>query len=234
MRGPVYYAILFALLGALVVVLVLLIRKRRRDDAVIRAYQEKMDKLRAERQAEEERKQPNWRFYEEPREEQHIPKYAAGDDMDRLNRNRSYQRESYGPLALAGLGLLCATVFFLHSTSGTPTPTVTQPSTEKVFNGPQTTDKLSMEILSTETNQSRTKVYVTLGYENLSTVSCYNIVTTVTLLYDGTAVDTVEHTLSTVPGGTTTEEIVTLTIPTEHQNDAYRVNAHVQYKWKIT
>lgn len=105
MSSPVYYAILIALLAILVVVLVLLIRKRKRDNEAIRAYQEYMDKLRAQRKAEEEKKKTYYSTYNE-REQQatkwrhgrtyidddrDIPKYAAGDDMDRLNRpSRNY------------------------------------------------------------------------------------------------------------------------------------------------
>ena len=100
MRSPVYYAILIALLIALVVILVLLIRKRKREDELIRAYQEKMDRLRAERKAEEEKKKTHYSTYNEKEQkvtkwrngrqyiddDRHIPKYAAGDDMDRLQR----------------------------------------------------------------------------------------------------------------------------------------------------
>lgn len=110
MKGPLYYAILLALLGALVAVLVLLIRKRKREDELIRAYQEKMDKLRAERQAEEEKKKTHYSTYNEvePKvikwrhgreyiddDRPYIPRYAAGDEMDRLKRpTRDYFGDS--------------------------------------------------------------------------------------------------------------------------------------------
>lgn len=105
MGTPAYYIALGILLVTLVIVLVLLIRKRKREDELIRAYQERMDRLRAERKAEEEKKKTHYSTYNEKEQkvtkwrhgrqyiddERNIPKYAAGDDMDRLNRpNRNY------------------------------------------------------------------------------------------------------------------------------------------------
>ena len=100
MRSPVYYAVLISLLIVLAIILVLLIRKRKHEDELIRAYQEKMDKLRAERKAEEAKKKTHYSTYNEKEQkvtkwrhgrqyiddDRHIPKYAAGDDMDRLQR----------------------------------------------------------------------------------------------------------------------------------------------------
>lgn len=238
MTGPVYYLILIALVSALVTVLVLLIRKRRRNEEIIRAYQEQMDKLRAERRAEEERKKTHYSTYNEAEqqatkwrhgrtyidEETNIPKYAAGDDMDRLRRE--YQQESYGPIIMAGLALMCALGIFLYSSSRAPaTP-------GKVFNGPQNSDKLAMQIVSTETNQTGTKAYVTLHYENLTAVLCYEIETTVDLICDGRVVDTVELTIPSIPGTAQTEEIVTLDIPEAYQGTNYKVQAKVNYKHK--
>lgn len=97
MTGPVYYIVLTALLGALVVALALLIRKRKREDEVIRTYQEKMDKLRAERKPKPEPEPVKWRHGREYIDDDrpYIPRYAAGDEMDRLKRpTRDYFGDS--------------------------------------------------------------------------------------------------------------------------------------------
>ena len=100
MSSPVYYAVLIALLATLMVVLVLLIRKHRRENENMKRYMEQMEKLRAERRAEEEKKKTHYSTYNEAEQpvtkwrhgrtyiddDRDIPKYAAGDDMDRLKR----------------------------------------------------------------------------------------------------------------------------------------------------
>lgn len=248
MGTPVYYVILGALLAVLVITLAYLIRKRKHEEEQIRAYQEKMDKLRAKRKAEEEKKQPNWRFWTEENQyttyneaeqhstkwrhgrtyvddDRHTPKYAAGDDMDRLNRNQGTSDSSNTPFVIALIAVICATAIFATSTSGGTTPTTAQQNNA---------EKLAFEIVSAEPNQDRTKLYVTLHYKNQSINTCYNIITTVNMDVDGTTVNTKQHTIASLPGGTETEEIVTLTIPGEYQFDAYYVSAKFKCKWKAT
>ena len=128
MRNPIYYAILIALLIALVVILVFLIRKRRHEDELIQAYQERMDKLRAERKAEAEKKRTHYTTYNETEQkttkwrhgrtyiddDRHIPKYAAGDDMDRLHRPEPDRKGDL--LYIAGLlvVLFCIAYIYFH------------------------------------------------------------------------------------------------------------------------
>ena len=105
MKSPVYYIVLITLLVILIVILVLLIRKRKREEENMRIYMERMEKLRAERKAEEEKKKTHYTTYNETEQratkwrhgrtyiddDREIPKYAAGDDMDRLRRpTRNY------------------------------------------------------------------------------------------------------------------------------------------------
>ena len=56
-----------------------------RDNRVMNEYNAKMDRLRKERKWEETEKQRKIRG-----EEKGAPKYAAGDEMDRINRNAWY------------------------------------------------------------------------------------------------------------------------------------------------
>lgn len=247
MSNPVYYAILIALLTILVVVLVLLIRKRKQDEEAMRTYQEYLDKLRAERQAEEAKKQPNWRFWNEENQystyneaerqstkwrhgkiyvdDDYIPKYAAGDDMDRLNRNQNTDKTSNTPFIIATIAVICATAIFATSDAKKTISTTDQPNNS---------EKLAFEIVSAEPNQDRTKLYVTLHYKNESINTCYNIVTTVNMDVDGTTINEERHTIASLPGGMETEEIVTLAIPTEYQYHAYYVTAKFKCKWKTT
>lgn len=259
MGTPIYYVVLGALLAVLIITLIFLIRKRKHEEEQIRAYQEKMDKLRAERQAEEAKKQPNWRFWSEENQystyneaeqkskkwrhgktymddDGYIPKYAAGDDMDSLRRNQNTNNKpnSYLTVFLIALSVISIIGTIISYIPSNLIPTNLQTNISQIFTKPTNTDKLNMQIVSTEPNQERTKVYVTLHYKNESINTCYNIVTTITLTYDDVTADTVEHTITTIPGGTETEEIITLNIPEEYKNAAYYVNAKTKYKWKIT
>jgi len=256
MGSPLYYVILGALLAVLVITLIYLIRKRKREEEQIKAYQEKMDKLRAERQAEEVKKQPNWRFWSEENQytnyneaeqqskkwrygktyvddDGYIPKYAAGDDMDRLNREKEYPSNDipYLPIILAAIGLISVIAFV---STGKNDLVVKQPNMSQQITHPETTEKLSVELLSAEENPDRTKVYVTVRYKNESMNTCYDIVTTLTLTYGDIIADSVKHTAAALPGGMDSEEIITLSIPEEYRNAAYYVNANTKYKWKIT
>ena len=236
MGTPAYYIALGILLVALVVVLVLLIRKRKRDNEAIKAYQKRMDKLRAERKAEEEKKKTHYTTYNEKErpvtkwrhgrtyvdDNRHIPKYAAGDDMDRLKREQKTENTSYTPFILSAVALICAAAIFATSQTKIKSPTIANPS-----------EKLNVEIVSADPNQEYTKLYVTLHYENESINTCYNIVTTINLTVNDMIVNTEEHTIATMPGGTKTEEVVTIDIPTEYQNHASRVEIKTKYKWKV-
>lgn len=246
MGTPLYYFILGVLLAVLVAVLVLLIRKRKREEENYRFYMEKMEKLRAEQKAEEEKKQPNWRFWNEENQystyneaernstkwrhgrtyvddNRHAPKYAAGDDMDRLKRERNTEETSYTPFILSAVALICAVAIFAISQTGTKLPTITQANP---------VEKLNVKIVSADPNQEYTKLYVTLHYENESINTCYNIVTTINLTVNDMIVNTEEHTIVTMPGGTETEEVVTIDIPNEYQYHASRVEIKTKYKWK--
>ena len=128
MKSPVYYAVLITLLIVLVIILVLLIRKRKREEKLIRDYQEKMDKLRAERRAEEERKKTHYSTYNEEEQQvtkwrhgrkyidddRHIPKYAAGDDMDKLQRPKPDMKGDLIYIAALMAIIGCITVLYLN------------------------------------------------------------------------------------------------------------------------
>ena len=128
MKSPLYYAVLIALLIVLIVILFLLIRKRKREEKAIQEYQERMDKLRAERKAEAEKKQTHYTTYNETEhqsikwrhgrtyidETRHMPKFAAGDDMDKLHRPEPDRKGDL--LYIAGLlvVLFCIAYIYFH------------------------------------------------------------------------------------------------------------------------
>jgi len=246
-KSPVYYIVLITLLVILIVILVLLIRKRKREEENMRIYMERMEKLRAERKAEEEKKKTHYTTYNEAEQQpkkwrhgktytdddEYIPKYAAGDDMDRLNREKEYPSNDipYLPIILAAIGLISVIAFV---STGKNDLVVKQPNMSQQITHPETTEKLSVELLSAEENPDRTKVYVTVRYKNESMNTCYDIVTTLTLTYGDIIADSVKHTAAALPGGMDSEEIITLSIPEEYRNAAYYVNANTKYKWKIT
>lgn len=100
MRNPEYYALMGTLLTVLIIILINLIRERKRDEENIRRYMESMEQLRAERKAEQEKKRPR-------NKAQDAPKYAAGDDMDRLNRTKRNNDSSAIYLSIVIAILIC-------------------------------------------------------------------------------------------------------------------------------
>lgn len=104
--SPAYYIVMFVILVALIVLLVCMVVKRRKEDKIVREYMQKMDELRKLKQETEARSKNEYRTYREKkeadrmapanpqketyyttyneREEEYIPRYAAGDDMDKI------------------------------------------------------------------------------------------------------------------------------------------------------
>jgi len=237
--SPVYYAILIALLAALIIVLVLLIRKRKRENENIKRYMEQMEKLRAERRAEGEKKKTHYSTYNEAEQpvtkwrhgrtyvddNRQAPKYAAGDDMDSLRRERNAEETSYTPFILSAVALICAIAIFTGSQNGIKLPSI---STEN------TAEKLNVDITSATYINQNTSILVALKFKNESINTCYNIVTTVNLTVENEVINSEKHTIAAIPGGIEKNETISIAIPEEYQDDSITVNFKSKYSWKNT
>lgn len=119
------------------------------------------------------------------------PRYAAGDDMDRINRNaytvKFNHKHSKAP-AITGISLFCLiiilTIFQLPNQKNqeiTHYPNTTVPSTlvpvQSIPSG-----EIELHIISTEFSRDLTKIFVTYEYVNNSEIDIYSIVPTVNIL----------------------------------------------------
>ena len=89
--------IMLSAAAVLIIASVILLVRKILDDAhdnrVMAEYQREMDEKRKEKAKAAEKKKTYYTTYNE-REDPYIPKYAAGDDMDKINRNA---REFFQP-----------------------------------------------------------------------------------------------------------------------------------------
>lgn len=176
---------------------------------------------------------------------EHIPKYAAGDDMDQINRKAyalwSEKKPPLIPIPLVVL-LISAVIFItpLSSRSKTVTqqpglsPAPSQPSTSITAPEPIVipAGKLQAELNSAEFNSDRSKIFITYTYSNESNTSFYSVVTTIDLQDENDVVlqskiaDTID---SIIP--TETKEITTsITIDPENIGKIRRVEIHTKYQ----
>lgn len=182
--------------------------------------------------------------YQQPLSE-HIPKYAAGDDMDQINRKayalwsekKSSTKEV--PIIIIGTLVLCGILLSeFNKTKTTPqsplSPAPTQPSTSVTTSEPIMIPdgKLQAELNSAEFNSDRTKIFITYTYSNESNTSFYSVVTTIDLQDENDVVlqskiaDTID---SIIP--TETKEITTsITIDPENIGKIRRVEIHTKYQ----
>jgi len=205
---PAYYIVLTIILVVLIVLLVRKIIQRRKEDKIFREYMAKMDELRKLKNETEANSKNQYRTYREKkeaerrapanpqretyyttyneREEKIIPKYAAGDDMDRINRHATIpdriipDKILYIATAIAVVLLLVngKPLFSLRNDT-TPIPKISQqiPVTENA----QQTQKLNSSFVKQEWTKNGAELLITVKHENLSNAPCYNIASTYTL-----------------------------------------------------
>jgi len=178
----------------------------------------------------------------------HIPKYAAGDDMDRINRNAyalwSEKTFSFKELPIIFVGILVLIGVFmseLHQAKPVTPPTApsaptrpspVQPTIPATVPAPTETEKLQAEINSADFSTDYSKVYVTYTYSNNTNSSFYSIVTTINLEDEnGTVLQSkIADTIDVINAKDSKEITVSLTIEPENIGKVKRVKIYPTYQ----
>lgn len=175
---------------------------------------------------------------------EHIPKYAAGDDMDQINR-KAYALWSEKKPPLIPIPLAIFIIFLLifiaplskrdKTTPPQPTlsPTPAQPSTSVTAPEPIIipTGKLQAELNSAEFNSDGSKIFVTYTYLNESNTSFYSIVTTIDLQDEDDVVlqSKIADTIGSIKPTETKEITTSITIDPENIGKVRRIELHTNY-----
>lgn len=131
----------------------------------------------------------------QPSTESHTPKYAAGDEMDRINRSAYiYTGKKKHPAISILLGILILLAIILYPKSKT---TIIQPSPEKQLPTPSMTNSIkthieasptdtqgkepTIEIKSTDYSQDLSKIFITLDIANQNDINFYSLTITLKL-----------------------------------------------------
>jgi len=183
----------------------------------------------------------------EPRHQQasadYIPKYAAGDDMDRINRKASTlgteKKPSLIPIPLAII-IIFAVLFLAPlsnrnrtiPTQTTPPPSPTHPSIPVTVPVPTETGKLQIELNSADFSNDHSKIFVTYTYTNDTNSNFYSIITTIDLEDEN---DTViqrktADTVDVVNANDSKEITVPVIIEPENIGKVKRVMIHTTYQ----
>lgn len=181
----------------------------------------------------------------QPPANEHIPKYAAGDDMDQINR-KAYALWSEKKPSLIPIPLAIFVVFvlvFIAPLSKRDNPTTPQPNLSPAPAQPSTsttapesitipTGKLQVELNSAEFNNDYSKIFVTYTYSNESNTRFYSIVTTIDLEDEDNVViqSKIADTIDSVKPTEVKEITIPITIEPENIGKVRRVEIHTNYQ----
>lgn len=180
----------------------------------------------------------------QPPPSEHIPKYAAGDDMDQINRKayalwsekKSSAKEI--PIIILGTLVLCGILLSeFNKTKTTPqsplSPAPSQPSASVTAPEPIVipAGKLQAELNSAEFNSDGSKIFVTYTYSNESNTSFYSIVTTIELQDENDVIlqSKIADTISSIRPTETKEITTSITISPENIGKVRRVELRTNY-----
>lgn len=180
----------------------------------------------------------------QPPPSEHIPKYAAGDDMDQINRKayalwsekKSSAKEI--PIIILGILVLCGILLSeFNKTKTTPqsplSPAPSQPSASVTAPEPIVipAGKLQAELNSAEFNSDGSKIFVTYTYSNESNISFYSIVTTIELQDENDVIlqSKIADTISSIRPTETKEITTSITINPENIGKVRRVELRTNY-----
>ncbi len=169
--------------------------------------------------------------YQEPVSQR--PRYAAGDDMDRINRNaRSVEfggRRSGAPtiIGIIIVGLLLLTMVPKLKSGATPGAI---PATAPAQLAPAGT--VDMKVISADFSGDLSKLFVTYRYTNNSDRDVRSLVPTINLLdAEGNTIQTMEaDTVDRIAKGETKEIISSIDIQPDNLGKISQVEIHTSYR----
>lgn len=150
----------------------------------------------------------------------HIPRYAAGDDMDQINRKattiHNYNRYTLSEILSISASILILTlvaiakIFGDGETRSLPHSTAPSLPSQPVIDNvtptpPPIAGKLETALISAEFNSDNSKIFVTYSYKNQSNQNFYSINSTIQLVEE-TGVIVLSQKTDTVEKLTTDEE----------------------------
>lgn len=174
---------------------------------------------------------------------EHIPKYAAGDDMDQINRKAyALWSEKKPPLIPIPLAIFVVFLLVFIAPLSKRDKTATQPSLSPAPSQPSASvtapepiiipaGKLQAELNSAEFNSNGSKIFVTYTYSNESNTSFYSIVTTIELQDENDAVlqSKIADTIDNIKPTETKEITTSITIDPENIGKVRRVELRTNY-----
>lgn len=169
-----------------------------------------------------------------PFPEKHTPKYAAGDEMDRINKSYYTQPHKRKFSSIPGIVFLIVAVVALFAYRTKINSKILHPNSPSntAFTSSSADNELELQLKS-DYSSDRSKIYVTCTYNNQGIRSFFSLRTRIDLLGEN------DHTLQSV----TTDEInrigpkeikeITTAIEIEPQNSGKikRISGHVEYQY---
>ncbi len=163
----------------------------------------------------------------------HVPRYAAGDEMDRINRRAQYvQFQKTQPIIpiLTALTLVVILIVALSSKINPWISAKTQVTAPTII----TNQKLQMELKSADFSSDQSRVYVTCTYTNDTNISFYSIITTIDLKDENGK--TIQRKMADTIGRIKPEEAEEITtliaIDSENIGKVRRVEAYANYEYQ--
>jgi len=165
----------------------------------------------------------------------HKPRYAAGDDMDRINRNaytvEIENKRSDAPTIIIAIifGLLLVVGPKIIKSFRQQTNASSEPVTASV---PASVGKIELQIVSSDFSSDRSKIFVTYRYINNSTRDIRSLVPTINLLdTEGNTIQTMTaDTIDEIAQGETREIISSVEIELENSEKISCVTIHTSYE----
>ncbi len=173
-----------------------------------------------------------------PPEGKHIPKYAAGGEMDRINRN-SYIAPPEKRSNIAALLIILLIVAAIaiptwrNRANMRPTMFPSASSTSVLTPASYTGKQLKMEITSLDWSYDQTKIFVTCAYSNETDIHFYAVTTRLDLQDENDSIVQSETTdVIEDIGPNEKKEITTaVTINPENIGKVRRIKGHVSYRY---
>ncbi len=177
--------------------------------------------------------------YQEPKPTARQPRYAAGDDMDRINRNaycvEFEDKHSNAPaiigITIIGL-LLLATLPKLSNESQQQTSTPPKSITAAAPAQLEPAGTIDMKLVSADLSDDLSKIFVTYRYTNNSDWDCHSLVPTINLLdaESNTIQTTIADTIDQIASGETKEIISAVEIQPGNFEKIKQITINTSYK----
>lgn len=172
-----------------------------------------------------------------PPTENHIPKYAAGDEMDRINRSAYYQPQKKRSNFIPGVILLILAVVTLWACRSRPSTNIQDPGLllNRTSTSPTENGELKFQLKSADYTSDNSKVYVTCVYTNEAITSFFSIQTTIDLLGENDYIlqSTTPDVISPIGPKETKEVTTAIEIEPQNIGKIKHIRGHIEYHYMM-